>query len=229
MSYTFTIRASELQAVLLAAPKKDVRFYLNTVMFEFAPNGFLNLVATDGHRLHALQTYLPYEEGAPQVPAGTQVLVPEDALRRIKIGARDVDGLTVTLEPNGAETWKVSIRQPNGLTLETISVDGRWPDYKRLFGNSQSVLKYGEHAAGVTLDPRFTMDAYKAIGLLGGVKDPKDYAFLYHADETQPVLVVAREFPHFVALISPRRSPAEGVYNSADIPEWVSPRVGEFA
>lgn len=229
MSYTFTIRASELQAVLLAAPKKDVRFYLNSVLFEFAPNGFLNLVATDGQRLHALQTYLPYDEGAPQVPAGTQILVPEDALRRIKVGRRDADSLEVTLEsikPSKGETWKVSIRLPGGVSLETTSIDGRYPDYKRLFPNAQTAEKYGSRQPAVTLDPDFTSDACKALDILGGPNKKRSYSFLYHEVEQQPVLVVSREFPHFMALISGRR---DNDYTGADIPDWIAPRVEEAA
>lgn len=228
MSYTFKIRASELQAVLLAAPKKDVRFYLNSVLFEFVPKGFVNLVATDGQRLHASQTYLQYEDdAAPRVPAGTQILVPEDALRRIKIGRRDPDSLEVALDPNDDNTWKVSVRLPGGVSLEAASIDGRYPDYRRLFPSAQAAEKYGSRQPAVTLDPDFTSDACKALDILGGGIDKKrGYSFLYHENEQMPVLVVSREYPHFMALISGRR---DNDYTSADIPDWVTPRSEEFA
>ncbi|QII84192.1 hypothetical protein G3T20_05430 [Bordetella hinzii] len=228
MSYTFTIRASELQAVLLAAPKKDVRFYLNSVLFEFTPGGFLNLVATDGHRLHALRVYLQYaDDAAPRVPAGTQVLVPEDALRRIKVGRRDPDSLEVTFDPNDVNTWNIAIRLPSSMTLETVSIDGRFPDYRRLFLSERTAEKYGSRQPAVTLDPEFTSDACKALDILGaGPNKKRGYSFLYHEDVAMPVLVVSREYPHFIALIQPRR---DNDYTSADIPEWVMPRVEEFA
>lgn len=232
MSYTFQVKASEVKAVLLAAPTKDIRFYLNSVLFEFAPKSVLNLVATDGARVHGLQTTARYgDDGAPRVPSGTQILIPEDVLRRVKVGRRDDDLLTITATPtkgdSGVERWSITIRLSNGVSFETADIEGRFPDYKRLFPNTKTAEGYGSRAPGVTLWPEFLLDARKAFdALAGGPNSNSSFSVLFHENETQPVLVVSREHPHFFALISARR---DNDYTSADIPDWVAQRAEEFA
>jgi len=53
---TILINPDSLQAIALAASKEQSRYYLNGVNVELYKDGSYGLIATDGHRLHTLQT-----------------------------------------------------------------------------------------------------------------------------------------------------------------------------
>ena len=61
------LKKSDLQKVLIAAPKKDLRYYLNSVAISLNKDKEIELVATDAHRLSVLRqpciTLYKKEEG----------------------------------------------------------------------------------------------------------------------------------------------------------------------
>lgn len=96
------VKKAHLQAVLLAAGKKDIRLYLNGVHI----NG-RHLVATDGHRMHVVVHGGDWPHGP--------VTIPREAVERA-LKAR-VETMDVSVDTIGAERY--------------TPLDGTYPDYTR--------------------------------------------------------------------------------------------------
>jgi hypothetical protein len=110
------ITASLYAAALVFAGDRDVRFYLNGVRVEPAPNGIGTLVvATDGHRLVVMHD----EAGSV---AGEGVILP-----RIKVAARDAKAGSGSLE---FDAGRVTL--PSGASLPAAYMDGRYPDWRAI-------------------------------------------------------------------------------------------------
>lgn len=92
-----------LKAILLAAGKKDIRYYLNGIHINSR-----HIVATDGHRLHAYSHGQEWQHG--------DVTIPRDAVE-MALKARTVD-IEITDVSVGAVSYK--------------PLDGRYPDYMRV-------------------------------------------------------------------------------------------------
>ena len=110
------IPAKYLKAALLFASKKDVRYYLNGVLFEVL-NGQARLVATDGQILGVFQL------GECSLP-DTQIINPRDCHETIKpkageVALRPVNGRTCALVYAGDE-------------YTFTAIDARFPDYRRV-------------------------------------------------------------------------------------------------
>lgn len=97
------IKTNDLKAVLLAAGKKDVRYYLNGVHVNSQ-----HIVGTDGHRLHAIA----HGGDWPHDP----VTIPSDVVE-LAVKAKTLE-LTLTPQSLGAISYK--------------PLDGRYPDYQRV-------------------------------------------------------------------------------------------------
>lgn len=123
---TFTMQKQQLSKLIhrseFAMAQKDVRFYLNGMLFEVSPQGF-RTVATDGHRL-ALS-----EDSSVQanVTEAVQIIVPYKGV--VELGRSLGDG---------DEEIQISIGQ-NHLTAVTSRytfitklIDGNFPDYTRV-------------------------------------------------------------------------------------------------
>ena len=110
------IPAKYLKAALLFASKKDVRYYLNGVLFEIL-NGQARLVATDGNMLGVFQL------GECSIP-DTQIIIPREKIEVIKLKADEV-----TLRPGDGKTCAI-VYAGNEYTFTAI--DARFPDYRRV-------------------------------------------------------------------------------------------------
>lgn len=97
------VNTNDLKALLLAAGKKDIRYYLNGVHVNSK-----HLVATDGHRLHVIA----HGDDCPHDP----VTIPREAVE-LAVKAKTVE-LTLTPEAIGAISYK--------------PVGGTYPDYVRV-------------------------------------------------------------------------------------------------
>ena len=110
------IPAKYLKAALLFASKKDVRYYLNGVLFEVL-NGQARLVATDGIILGVFRL------GECSLP-DTQIIIPREKIEVIKLKADEV-----TLRPGDGKTCALVY---SGDEFTFTAVDGRFPDYRRV-------------------------------------------------------------------------------------------------
>ena len=140
------IEASTIKALLLAAAKKDTRFYLQGIHFE-VKNEVLIMVATDGHRLMVVKQAVPGE-------ADDSFIVPRDALEKLaskgELDISHVDG-------------KITIAQGN-TSSTCLAVVAKYPDWRRVVPRGRMS---GEHCS---FNPSYLLDAEKAGILLGRKK-----------------------------------------------------------
>lgn len=233
MSYTFQVKLSEVRAVLLAAAMKDIRYYLNGVLFDFTPEG-LNLVATDGHRMHALRaSKVEYGDVKPSV--GERLIVPESVLRSIKVAStKTTDALTITVTPNesrpNTHPPKVVVKTQAGQSWETEAVDGVYPDYWRVLGRKD----YSTTNPVSQIAPDYLRDAGLAMAHLGAKRNSSWLSMTVLATplnggkpNSNEVAVVSESYPNFVAIIMPYKADL-----GASLPTWLTrktEKVEEFA
>lgn len=101
-----------------AMAEKDVRYYLNGMLFEFQPEQFV-VAATDGHRL-AVQSY-PLTCGLDR-----KVIIPSKAIAELKRLLQDTGECTISVGKNHV---KVDL---NERTFITKLIEGHFPDYHRV-------------------------------------------------------------------------------------------------
>lgn len=110
------IPAKYLKTALLFAAKKDIRYYINGVLFEVL-DGQARLVATDGQILGVFQL------GECSLP-DTQIIIPREKIESIRLKADEV-----TLRPGDGKTCALVY---SGDEFTFTAVDGRFPDYRRV-------------------------------------------------------------------------------------------------
>lgn len=129
------IKTNLLKAVLLAAGKKDIRYYLNGVYVTRR-----HLVGTDGHRMHIVC----HDGDWPQEP----VVIPRDACE-LAVKERTVE-LCVTPTAIGSINYK--------------PVDGRYPDYTRVMVHGSGLAQGFDTGEQITcLRWEYLRDAEAAV------------------------------------------------------------------
>ena len=129
-----------IEQTRLAVSTETTRFYLNGIHIsrDFrAPHNLL-FVATDGHRL-----------------ARTQIAMETDVFRDVIAPTAFIDALAPLLKkgPRGAASCTLAIgpkmirAQVNGLTLDSILVDGTFPDWRRVIPDNNDRIAIFDGAA----------------------------------------------------------------------------------
>ena len=136
------ILTSHLKAVLLAAGKKDMRYYLNGVHVNKH-----HLIATDGYRMHIVCHGGDWPHDPVTIPRGVCELA--------------IKGKTTTLEITSTTIGPISY-QPTG---------GTYPDYTRVMAGRMALSTGIEQGDLHTcIDPEYLKDADAAIKLVIGGK-----------------------------------------------------------
>lgn len=144
-----TVSAALLRAALAFAGNKDVRYYLNGVYVEPAPDGCgVRLVATDGHRMAVLFD----ADGSADAPA---------IIERHKVPAipRKCGETLATFDGDRAT-------YPGGVSLPVAYIDGRFPNWQAVIPNPDAMN--GKPAA---INPEYLVDLVaipKAYGSKAG-------------------------------------------------------------
>lgn len=132
------IKTAHLKALLLAAGKKDLRYYLNGVHVNDK-----HLVATDGARMHVIAHGGDWPHGP--------VTVPRDAVE-LAVKSKTAE-VTLTPDAIGAIAYK--------------PVDGKYPDYTRVIPAPTGVVS-GEQYTDLNPDyHRDAVNAIKLYGWKG--------------------------------------------------------------
>lgn len=138
----FTLPVEVLQAALLFAAKKDVRYYLNGIHFGYK-DGFIEVVATDGCALFAARVKTDQDLN------GLDVIIPRDAVSSVgKSGS-----VGIVLDGDNVEV------SYGASTITTKPIDGNFPAWRRIVPASTT----GEAAR---LDPKYMVAAEKAAKAL---------------------------------------------------------------
>ena len=145
----YTIATNDLKAVSLAMAEKDIRYYLNGVLFELDNAEGYRLVATDGHRLHIVCkkkcTNMVHE-----------IIMPSDIVKQLCKQKAQV----FELEIIPGATRSIKIRTVSGF-ITVAEVGGKYPDYRR-------VMPTKVHQTEVThYMPEYLADLAKAQKILG--------------------------------------------------------------
>ena len=123
-----TIAHDTIKALLLIAPKSDIRYYLNGVCVDVR-NGAATLVATDGHRLLAVPVAADNVEGA----SDGQYIIPRDVLDAVKPVKLARNTLPIAIEIVDTRSTITG-----ATTATSPTVDGRFPDWRRVTPASAS-------------------------------------------------------------------------------------------
>ncbi len=158
LTYSFCAPVAALKALTLFAARKDIRFYLNGICVDLAQSGVPILVATDGHRMcavdvaaHTTRADLDLVSAVPsQTPHGAPILDIDGILQALKLAtSARARMMRVTLfgalpaadapapirgTPTPAPAkWSSATMQPfGGATLTVPIVDGSYPDWRRV-------------------------------------------------------------------------------------------------
>ena len=122
-----------IDAVSFSMAQQDVRYYLNGMLLENAPD-FVRTVATDGHRL-ALCTLNTPVEGAT---ARQSILPRKGVMELVRFLADSEQPVKVMLGSNHLRA------QTDDFTFTTKLVDGKFPDYERVLPRSGNNLIHAE-------------------------------------------------------------------------------------
>lgn len=147
-----TIEHNILKALLLVAPKQDIRYYLNGVLVDVRAQD-VTLVSTNGAVLLAV----PYPDNIEGDRLIGQWIIPREALEVVKpckVGRATLP-ITVEINADGATTIA------GATTTTTKPIDGRYPDWRRAVpgGASLEVAQF---------DPALVATFGDVHSLLGG-------------------------------------------------------------
>jgi DNA polymerase-3 subunit beta len=155
----FSIPVDTIKALLLAAGKKDHRYYLNGVLIDVRATDVV-AVATDGHKLLAVPLTLEQsDDGSVPYTVG-QYILPRDILEGLKPAYKGAPA-TVTID---AIAQKVSINT-GGSSVTASLIDGRYPEWRRVVPESVT------HQVS-QFDPDYIAAFGKMHTLLGGKHSP---------------------------------------------------------
>ena len=124
----FAIPADTVKALLLAAAKKDVRYYLNGILFDVRATD-VSAVATNGHILVAMPIALA-DDSPAAVPG--QYIIPREIFDGFKTNKNSI----FTLELS-SDTVSISY---GGATTSSRLYDARFPNWRSVIPHSVSGL-----------------------------------------------------------------------------------------
>lgn len=147
-AFTVSVAAVALREALewtrRAVSTEETRYYLNGVYFAPVNARELQLVATDGHRLHAQSLLCSWQAGA----AGPGFIMRVETIRALvkEIGGKPRD-VSITIN----DKMEISAEVHGGKTFKATAIDGTFPDYLRVIP--------GDRREAFTLQARAALDA----------------------------------------------------------------------
>ena len=187
----FSIKQSQLKAMLNLAAKQDIRYYLNGVFVEFNQQT-TRLIATDGHKLGVLNHAPEYmaSEGAGSM------IIPREVIENLpKTGKFDPE-LTITKCPINHASWTIVI--PGGTQIVFQQIEGTFPDYRR-------VCNFKTSGEAASFNYEYMVQFLKVQHALGG---SKTCTVNLYQNGTSGALVTLAGVDNFAGVIMPIRSDA---------------------
>lgn len=194
------IKQKDLKAVSIAMAVKDIRYYLQGVYIE--SNGAVTrIVATDGHRLHIVQTQDKERPVSPIV----SFIMPSDLVKHcLKVkGPRQDKEPRIVLDYS--ETGKIEARLPDGSSIVASAIDGKFPDFLRIVNDVYTMpidKEEKDKPLAQVFNQAYVFDASEALKI-----------YLEHKSSTPPAIglrprgssVGILACGEFLALIMPMR------------------------
>lgn len=144
----YSIATNDLKAVSLAMANKDIRYYLNGVLFELDDAGGYRLVGTDGHRMHIVCKR--------KAEVTDSVIMPRDTVCHIL--KQKVQACLIEIIPG--ETRQIKIVTGAGF-ITVPEVVGKYPDYRRVMPKQIQPIEAAHYM------PEYLADLAKAQKILG--------------------------------------------------------------
>jgi DNA polymerase-3 subunit beta len=183
------ILKTHMQATVIHAATKDIRFYLCGVLLHTGAHG-ARIVATDGHTMACAIV------GVKPMPE-LQVIMPAALFTKIKANKKTAPELTVEISDNGSGGHNVEV-SVDGTRSIMPAIDGRFPDYMRVLPRKLS----GELAQ---FSPLLIKRGAESAQILGA--RPEFSGEILHNGGSAAIMCGA--FEDFVAVIMPIRSSAK--------------------
>ena len=186
MKNQFNVKQSTLDALLLIAGKKDIRYYLNGLYIEFDATT-TRVVGCDGHKLGI------YQETKENTGAGSLIIL-RSTIENLPKKAGD---LTFIQDENNQ--WRINAEN---CAVFLTPENAQYPDFRRVVSSIQTAGTSGV-AAGYNLN--YLNDFEKCGNLLGGNKLRMGNRLRLHHNGDAAGLVLLSCVDGFAGVIMPMR------------------------
>jgi len=182
----FSIKQSQLKALLTLAPKSDIRYYLCGIFVEYNATT-TRLVVTDGHKLGILNHHSEDNQGA-----GT-VIIPRDVIENLPKAGK-IDPLLIIKKCDGNATgWTITA---SNTQIVFQQVEGTFPDYRR-------VCQFTTDGTVANFNYEYLTQFLKVQHLLGGSKTA---TLNLYQNGNSSALVHLAGVDNFVGVVMPMRA-----------------------
>lgn len=191
--YEVTVSLGHLKALKLFSGKKNIRYYLNGIYVEFNKYNTV-FVATDGHRLLSAAIYnKETQHGRNTIGA----IIPNETIDSLLKVKSSVGAAFISLEVQDNIVKKINIIN-DSIKLETLPINGKYPDFRRVFPESVS-NQVGHY------DFSYLNDFTKAAQYISGKKNA--HAILSQNGDN--AALVSLDYPDCAGVICPLRNTGE--------------------
>ena len=181
----FSIKQSQLKALLTLAPKSDIRYYLCGIFVEYNATT-TRLVVTDGHKLGILNHHSEDNQGIGSL------IIPREVIENLPKAGK-IDPLLIFTKEEKQGYWKIT-----GMGIQTIfaQIEGTYPDYRRVcqFTTDGTVANYNYE---------YLTQFLKVQHLLGGSKTA---TLNLYQNGNSSALVHLAGVDNFVGVVMPMRA-----------------------
>ena len=182
----FTIDQNSLNAMLVLAAKKDIRYYLNGLHIEFTPE-FTRVIACDGHKLGI------YQKAVDSFNIGCgSITIPREVIENLPKNA----GL-LEFAQFDANLWQLTA---GSVSLKFAPCDSKYPDFRRVVDQAN---KTSGEAAGFNLN--YLNEFEKCGNLLAGRKIKIGNRVRIHHNGQNGALITLNGLPNFAGIVMPLR------------------------
>ena len=180
----FSIKQSQLKALLTLAPKSDIRYYLCGIFVEYNATT-TRLVVTDGHKLGIFNHHSEDNQGAGSL------IIPREVIENLPKSKHDL--LLVITKEEKQGYWKIT-----GMGIQTIfaQIEGTYPDYRR-------VCQFTTDGTVANFNYEYLTQFLKVQHLLGGSKTAT--LNLYQNGKSSALVHLAG-VDNFVGVVMPMRA-----------------------
>lgn len=206
MQNIFYIKQSTLDAMLVLAAKKDIRYYLNGLHIEFNRE-LTRVIACDGHKLGIFQAAAPDNGGSGSIT------IPREVIERLpkKCGVLEFAELE-----NGL--WQIDTGAL--ATIKFAPCDSKYPDFRRVVNQAD---KTSGEAAGFNLT--YLNEFEKCGNLLAGSKLKVGNRVRIHHNGQNGALITLNCVENFAGVLMPLRDSvgSSGALFPAELISPISP------
>ena len=188
MTTIINVKQSTLDAMLLIAGKKDLRYYLNGLSIEWN-NELTRVIGCDGCALGVHSQVIEGNEGEGSI------IIPRDVIERLPKRPKHDAIVSITCTGVGdSKKWAIVA---GGVVINFTPCDNAYPDWRRITHG----LKTSGEAAGFNLD--YLLAFEKAGVIMGGGKLRVGSRVRVHHNGRDGALVTLDGAPDFAGVVMP--------------------------